>query len=366
MKTGLAIVGAGAVIQGRHLPALSRSPNLEVRVVYDPDPRASERVARAAGARVARSIQEAVTAPDVQAVTVASPTACHREAVEAAADAGKHVLCEKPIATTLRDARAMINAAARAGVVLQVGFHHRFTSEFRLVRRLLEAGVIGRVHAFQGLISEPLGLVPGGDNYRLDPRLSGGLTLNDFGQHRIDQIRGLLGDFSEVAAQFGNVDRSHGLDDNVALLVRTISGALGALSFHRFSQGAASPTMLIGEKGVLCFSAYVTNPFHAAPVAVFSREPLPEEVRAYSRPADWWSPPQPGWTALWPPVEDPYFLEYEAFQAALRDGRPPVASGEEGYRALEIALAAYHAWNSRRPVTLPLDPEKQISLPANL
>jgi predicted dehydrogenase len=362
-QIGLAIIGAGAVVQGRHLPALATLPEAAVRTVYDPDQAAAGAVAQATGARVAASLADAVADSSVQAVLIASPNALHREAVEGAAAAGRHVLCEKPIATTLADARAMIDAAARAGVVLQIGFHHRFTSEFRLVRRLLEADVIGRLHAFQASISEQLSVLPPGANYRLDPHLGGGLTLIDVGSHRLDQLRALVGDFDEVAAQFANVNPSHGLDDNVALLVKTTAGALGTIAFERFSHGALSPTTLVGERGVLCFNAYVTNPFHAAPVAVYTESPLPEDVRAYTRPADWWNPPATGWTALWPPIENPYAAELRAFFDAIRDHGPPAVTGDDGYRCLEIVLAACKAWRDGRTVRLPLDPQGEILVP---
>lgn len=364
MKIGLAFLGAGAVVVERHLPAVLAFPEAQVQAVYDPDRTAAERVAAAAGgARVAASVEEAVQNPGVGVVTVASPNIFHRAGVEAAAAAGKHVLCEKPIATTLRDARAMLEAAARAGVTLQIGFHHRFSSEFRVARRLVDAGVIGRVRGFQAMISEPLSLIPGGaGNYRMRPELSGGLSLIDFGSHRIDQLRALAGEAASVEARLGCVG-SHGLDDNVTLLFEMRDGTLGTLNLHRFSRGAVSPTYLIGEKGIVCFSAYVANPFHAAPVAVFSDERLPFDVRPYTRGPDWWNPPQPGWTALWPPVENTFVNQYAAFFEAIRSGAPPVASGEDGYRGLEIILAAYKAFATGRPVRLPLDPQEDIPIP---
>lgn len=363
MKIGLAIVGAGHVIQGRHVPALMTIPEARLCTVYDPDTRAAERVAAAAGARVAATLDDAVGDPEVQAVTVASPNLFHRAGVEAAAAAGKHVLCEKPIATNLRDARVILQAAEKAGIVLQIGFHHRFTGEFQVASRLLEAGVIGTVHAFQASISEPLSVIPGGRaNYRLQTELSGGLTLIDFGSHRIDQLRALLGEVDQVTAEFSCVG-DHGLDDNMALLIRTRAGALGSLGFHRFSQGAHSPTTLLGAKGILCFNAWLVNPFHAVPVAVFTEEPLPADVLPFSRPVDWWSPPPRGWTALWPPGDTPYAEEYRAFFAAIRDGSPPPVTGEDGYRALEIVMGAYKSFATRRAVTLPLDPEEDIPAP---
>jgi len=362
-KLGLAMVGAGSVVEHRHVPAIATLDGIEVRTVYDPDRRAAERVAAAAGARVAASVEEAIHAEGVDAVTVASPNVHHRAGVEAAAAAGKHVFCEKPIATSLRDARAVVEAARRAGVVLQVGFHHRFMSEHRTARRLLEAGVIGEVRAFQATMSEPLDVIPGGaGNYRLKPEQSGGLTLIDFGSHRIDQLRALLGDAARVEARFASVAGGHGLDDNITLQVEMRSGALGTLGFHRFSRGAVSTTMLVGTKGMLCFNSWVVNPFHAAPVAVFTEEPLPADVLTYTRPVDWWRPPQPGWTALWPPAANPYAEEYGAFLAAVGGGAPPV-TGEDGYRALEIVIAAYKSFHSGRAADLPLDAEEDVPVP---
>ncbi len=363
MKIGLAILGAGSVVQGRHLPAIHTIPELEVRAVYDPDKTAAEQAATAAGARVALSPEEAVRAAGVDAVLVASPNVFHRAGVEAAAGAGKHIFCEKPIATNLRDARAILDATARAGLVLQLGFHHRFMSEFRLARRLLDAGLIGEVRAFQTMMSEPLSVIPGGAaNYRLRKELSGGLTLIDFGSHRIDQMRALLGDVAEVSAAMDAVG-SHGLDDNVTVTIRTRAGAIGAMSFHRFSGGAVSPATLLGTRGTLCFNSWVTNPFHAAPVVVFAEEPLPDDVLAFTRPRDWWSAPQPGWTALWPPFENPYAAEWRAFVAAIAEGSPPPVTGEDGYKALEIVLAAYKAFRERRAIPLPLEASEEIPLP---
>ncbi|SRR5579884_154103 len=362
-QIGLAIVGCGAVVTGRHLPALATIPGAQVCSVYDPDREAARRVAAATGAKIATALEEAVGSKDVQAVVIASPNAFHRQGVEAAADAGKHVLCEKPIATNLRDAQAALEAARRAGVVLQVGFHHRFTSEFRLVRRLLQAGAIGAVHSFQATMSEPLDVIPGGSaNYRLDPKLSGGLTLIDFGSHRIDQLRVLAGDAREISAYFTSAG-GHGLDDNVVLLVAAQSGAVGSLSFHRFSRGALAPATLIGTKGVVCFNAYVANPFHAAPVAVFTEEPLPPDVAAFTRPQDWWSPPRSGWMELWPPAVNPFIEEYKAFLGAVRGDPISAATGEDGYKALEVVIAAYKAHHTRRAVALPLDPQENVPLP---
>jgi predicted dehydrogenase len=107
----------------------------------------------------------------------------------------------------------------------------------------------------------------------------------------------------------------------------------------------------------------VTNPFHAAPVAVFTESPLPEDVRAYTRPTDWWNLPASGWTALWPPVENPYAAEWQSFFDSVHHRRPPAVTGDDGYRCLEIVLAARKAWRDGCAVRLPLDPAEEIPVP---
>jgi predicted dehydrogenase len=108
------------------------------------------------------------------------------------------------------------------------------------------------------------------------------------------------------------------------------------------------------------------NPFQSTPVAVFTEQPtdsLPEDLLQLSRPEGWWGEWRPGWMSFWPPRRDTFQAQYESFFASIREGEPAAVTGEDGYRALEIVLAAYLSLQERRPVRLPLDPQALVPPP---
>lgn len=366
---GVAFIGAGAVVEHRHLPGLALSGRGAPRAIFDPaGQRARELAERFHIPLVAKSLEAAVTAPGVDAVVIASPNAYHRDAAECAAAHGKHIFCEKPISVNLKDAGAMWRAANDAGVVLFLGFHHRFSAEHKLVRRIMEAGYLGDVRAFNSLIGEPMDVVPHGTaNYRFEPAAGGGLTLIDVGSHRIDQTIDLLGGVDEVYAEMASVLPTHRMDDSVLLSLRMRSGAIGTLQWHRFVRAFQSPCTLLGAKGTACFSAFAVNPYQSAPVALYlESDPadLPADLAALYRPERWWGEGRPGWIEFWPPRENTFQRQYEAYFDAIDGSQPPPVGGEDGYRALEVVMAAYLSLRERRPVKLPVDPELQIDPPA--
>ena len=205
-KYGIAVIGAGMVVDERHLPGLAKTGVAEPRSVFDPH---KERAAALAakfeiGVNASR-LEEAIDRDDVDAVLIASPNKYHRVAAECAFAAGKHVFCEKPIATTLADSRAICDAAENSGKLLHLGFHHRFNAEHVCVKRLIDEGILGEVRAFHSVVSEPIEVVPHGtDNYRFNLDAGGGLPLVDVGSHRIDQARALLGEVAEDRAGGGS------------------------------------------------------------------------------------------------------------------------------------------------------------------
>ncbi len=358
---GVALLGAGAVVGERHLPGLLKTGRATAISVFDPDQqRARELAARFEIPHVCESAEEAIAAPSGEIALVASPNSFHRVQTELALAAGKHVLCEKPIALTLADARAMDEAARRADRLLFVGFHHRFSSEHRCVRSLLDAGVIGDVRGFHSVISEPIDVIPGGTaNYRFSPEQGGGLTLIDMGSHRVDQLRALLGEVDEVYARMTSELPTHDLDDNVALSWRLRSGAIGSLGFQRFSKTFFSPCTLTGDKGLLAFCAIVRNPYQSAPVAVWvgdaPEKVLPAAVLPWMRPDGWWGESRPGWVELWPPRTDTFEAQWNSLLDSISQGTPAEVDAQDGYRALEIVLAAYVSAARGAPVSLPLD-----------
>ena len=356
---GIAILGAGAVTTERHLPALGAVGGRAVSV-FDPDAAKAARAAEEFGIRhVAGSAEEAVGNDEARSVLVASPNSFHREQAELALEAGCHVLCEKPIALSLADALAIERAAQDAGRVLQVGFHHRHSAEHLCTKRLLDLGVLGDVRAYSGIISEPIDVIPDGTaNYRFDIRQGGGFTLIDVGQHRIDQIRDLLGDVAAVSCEMASVSEEHRRDDSVVLSLRMESGAIGSLSWHRFSRGFTSPLLLYGTKGTLGCSAFIAAPFQSAPVSVYLEgapaKALPADILSWTRPSRWWGDIEPGWVDIWPPRNRTFEEQFRSFFRAIGSGAAPTATAQDGYKAVEVVQAAYRSFAERRSVELPV------------
>lgn len=365
---GLAVLGAGAVVTARHLPALAAAGGRAISI-FDPRAEAARKAAEDFDiALTASSMEEAVRADGVEAVLVASPNVFHREQIECALDAGRHVLCEKPVALKLADAQAVKRAAAHCGRILQIGFHHRFSAEHDCAGTLLAAGLLGRVHAFNGVIGEPFEVIPGGlANYRFNAAQGGGFTLIDVGQHRIDETLALLGGVAEVYVEMASVMAAHGMDDSAVLLLKMASGAVGSLSWHRFSRAFVSPSMWFGSKAVLCASAFIAAPFQSAPLSIFLEDDpaqaLPPEILSWTRPARWWGDLEPGWIDIWPPRRNTFEEQWRNFFGAVRGENPPAADGEDGYKALEVVQAAYLSFAERRPVKLPLPPDAHLPPP---
>ncbi|MEZ5362104.1 MAG: Gfo/Idh/MocA family oxidoreductase [Bryobacterales bacterium] len=292
------------------------------------------------------------------------PNLFHREQMEAALTAGKHVLCEKPVALTLTDAAAMRDAAERAGLVVQIGFHHRFSAEHAAIERLLAADVLGKVEAFHSIICEPIDAVPGGTaNYRFDPARGGGLTLVDMGSHRIDQMRALLGEVDEVHCRMGSVLDTHQMDDSIVLSLRMRSGAIGTLGFHRFSRGFFSPCTLAGTDAVANFSGMVVNPYQSAPRLGVPRAGAREDPSAGCARLDSPGPlvgGEPSWMGRARlPRRDTFEGQWNALFDAIEQQRAASPNAEDGYRAsksckqpiVRTVIASRFACRSTHPST---------------
>lgn len=143
-RVGFGVIGAGIVGGGWHADVYARHPRARLVGVCDLDAERADRVARKYGAPLATTDYRSLLArPDIVAVSIATPDFAHREIAVAAAEAGKHLLVEKPLATTSADAEAIVAAARRAGVLLMVDFHNRVNPAFLQAQRALQQGQIG-------------------------------------------------------------------------------------------------------------------------------------------------------------------------------------------------------------------------------
>lgn len=234
LRWGLA--GCGWAARDFIAPALVESSNGELAALLDPDPGALAMFRGIAPDARPFTDAEEFFASDLDAVYVATPNHLHRPLVEAAAAAGKHVLCEKPMALTVGDAEAMVAACSGAGVAYATAFDQRFHAAHRRLRGLIAEGALGEVCSARIQYAcwlpprwQPEDYPREHDNWRVDPLRAGSGALFDLAPHGLDLLQYLLGDeIEEVCALGQRRVFDYPVEDGAALLVRFLSGAIAA------------------------------------------------------------------------------------------------------------------------------------------
>ncbi|ASP23556.1 1,5-anhydro-D-fructose reductase (plasmid) [Antarctobacter heliothermus] len=236
----IALIGCGIITRSAHQPALTALGG-RVRLVatVDTDPEAARHAAEPFGARVT-DIEGALADPAVEAVLIATPESCHAEQVIAAAKAGKHVMCEKPIAPTLEEADDMIAACDAAGIVFMVAHSRRFTRRYMDVAADLSSGRIGQVRLVRENERRPQGFGPGGvqtfrpGHWTGDPKQTLGIALLA-GIHEADIINWFASarPVTVVARHAVTTPGNQGVPDFLSFAVRFDNGAIGTSEIGR-------------------------------------------------------------------------------------------------------------------------------------
>ena len=228
---GWGIVGFGWVAQDYVAPAIAAASG-RLAAVCDPDP-AAQAAALRLGARATADVADLARDDAVEAVYVATPNHLHRAGVEAAAAAGKPVLCEKPMAATLGDADAMAAAVRRAGILYGTAFDQRHHPAHEAVRDAVAAGAVGRVTAIRIAYACWVGAdwaEAGRENWRVDAGKAGGGAVMDLAPHGLDLVEFLLGEpVVALKALMQSRVQDYAVDDGGMLVGRTGSGVLASL-----------------------------------------------------------------------------------------------------------------------------------------
>jgi predicted dehydrogenase len=336
---GVAVVGAAGIAARGHLIGYGQTPGAVVRVVCDTAAEKLPAVAEEFGVtRTTTDPEAAVAADDVQLVSVCTPDHLHTGAVLGALRAGKHVLVEKPMCTSVEDARAIVAAARETGQVVMVGMIHRFTPLWRRVREVYHAGEIGEAFFVEGeYISHmapyygPTGRTP----WRSDPRNPQNILLGG-GVHPMDQLRAAVRSPVVEVHAYANRLAASGLpaDDTYILHLRFENGCLGKLFVTAGCRGHA-PTggalSIYGTRGTLWGGR------------LYREGQPPRDLREGldDPPVDPRSPYGMHWE--W---ETRHFLE------CVRDGRPPVVDALDGARTVAALVAGSESAARGEPVTV--------------
>jgi len=272
--------------------------------------------------------------PDVDVVDICSPTHLHYEMALKAAAAGKHIICEKPLARTTRQAREIVMACQKAGVQLLVAHVVRFFPEYALARSAVAEGQIGkpgviRLHRGSYRPKKPAG------NWFLDEVKSGGILM-DLMIHDYDYARWVAGEVESVSAR--RVTELH-IEAPVDYGLVILSHRSGALSHIAGAWAYPPPTFrthleIAGDRGLIEFDSDGTAPIQN--LILKSGNSHAPDVALPSSPVS----------------ESPYTTQIKEFYAALAEGKPARVSAADGLAAVQIADAALESAHSGRPVRL--------------
>ena len=298
--------------------------------------RDAERAARFCAPYAAQpyaDVQQFLADPQLDAVFIATPNDRHMADVLACAAAGKHVLCDKPLALNAMDAQRMIDACRAAGVKLGVGYQMRFSPVHREMARRAAAGELGRIAYahIQACFRYPF---PPSEWRRHLATAGGGWATADLGTHLVDLLLWLLGPVSEVQAQMDNGAYGYETEDICSAVLRFERGTLATLTCATAVTAPRSEVALYGEHGCVVGENTIG-------IGTWGRLLAGDAGALVEHP-------------LQQPAESPYQLELAAFSEALRTNAQPPVPGEAGLAAARVLDAMRQS--AREGRRLSLDP----------
>ncbi|HDI72713.1 MAG TPA: Gfo/Idh/MocA family oxidoreductase [Candidatus Altiarchaeales archaeon] len=378
-KIGIGVIGCGSIAELAHFPSIKRAKNVELIAVCDTNEEIAKRAKEKWGAKAWYTDYEKMLKErdDLKAVVIASPPKFHCEQGIACAEKGLHLLIEKPLAVTNKEAWDIVNTAKENKVKLMVGCDRRFWPQNQWAKNLIEEGVIGKVMMGRATMHEHVKFYQENiafTDFRLHPEIAGGSAVSDTGAHAIDLLIWLIG--SPVKRVIGIADRRvlderrwGKCDDTAVIMMEHENGALGYVSCNRFSPVVSQFTEVYGDEGTIFTSSDAQNPYQTAPLAVYTTkdyeyEDLPEIIRKYRWPQIFWAedlithPVSKRWVSIYPPREpNNYFYLCQHFIDCIVNDKEPLTKGEDGAQAVEVMCAVFKSMETKGWVDLPLEEE---------
>lgn len=258
----IGIIGCGKVAQIRHIPEGLANPKATIAGYYDYNESRAQEIAAKYGGKVYKRYEDMLKDPQIDAVCVLTPNNTHAKISIAALRAGKHVLCEKPMATTIEDCESMVLASKESGKSLMIGLNQRFARAHEVAKQLLEENAIGRIIAFRTTFGHS-----GADNWSVDGRNSWFFNkesalfgvLGDLGIHKTDLIHYLTGQhIVRVIANTGTLDKKNDqglpipVEDNAICVFTLSDGIIGTMTASWTFYGKEdNSTVFYGTNGIM-------------------------------------------------------------------------------------------------------------------
>ncbi|MGI8995332.1 MAG: Gfo/Idh/MocA family protein [Pyrinomonadaceae bacterium] len=341
-KLRIGLIGCGRIAQLVHLPLLTRLPDIELAAVAEPDVARRQQASRHAPRATAyATYEELLDNASVEAVLISSPPAFHAEAAIAALRAGKHVYLEKPLATNLREGRALLDIWRRTKLVGMIGFNYRFNPMHATARRYIAEQRLGALIGARSVFSAAARTLPEWKQRRD----SGGGVLLDLASHHIDLVRFFFGqEIGQVSAQVRSQRSEH---DSATLELRLADG-LPVQSFFTMSALDEDRFEFYGTAGKLTVDRLLSRTIEVTDAARRMIE-LKRLQSAFASLLH--NPPLAG--KLNKRNSEPSFQRAVVqFVAAVRHQQPASPDFEDGYRSLAVVAAAEESARTGRAVSV--------------
>jgi UDP-N-acetylglucosamine 3-dehydrogenase len=339
MPVSYGIIGCGAIAQRRHIPECVANPRSRLAALSDPMADRVAELSRKYGATAFTDYKEMLARTDIDAVVIAGPNALHAQQTIDALNSGKHVLCEKPMATTREDARAMMAAAEKNRKYLMIGLNQRLMPPHVKAKEILQSGRLGKVLSFRTAFKHP-----GPEGWSVDAGKSWFFkkaqafmgVAGDLGVHKADLMRWLLGqEFVEVGGYVTTLDKRDAegnlvdLDDNAYLTLKTDGGVIGSMILSWTNYGIEENyTVLYCQKGVLALGV---DPTYGVIASYANGDRELHKVGEMSTN-----------------LKQVASGIIDSFTQCIESNTPPEIDGMEGYRSLDVILTAMEAGHQGR------------------
>jgi predicted dehydrogenase len=338
------IIGSGGIARRRTIPeGIIKSEKAELIAVYDVNPEVNTAVAQLYNATAAKSLTEFFES-EIEAIYIASPVNVHFDQVIRCAQNKKHILCEKPLGMTVKEAEKMISVCKKEGVLLGTGFMMRFQTQHREALKLIQKGKLGE--PVYGRAQLSCWYPPLENAWRQDPKKGGGGALIDMGSHCIDLLEMFYGNIKSVSCFINNSVHSYKSEDSAVVLLSFENGAMATVDTYFCIPDNSSKNLLelYGSKG----SIIARGTIGQGPAG---------EMTAYL------DDDQSGYDAgqsrnivdgilINPEPVNTYFAEIEEFNSAILEKREPMNSAEIGLRNQKVISSCYKSARTGKAINI--------------
>jgi predicted dehydrogenase len=347
-KVGIGILSHAHGHANTYCRVMQGFDDVELIASWDDNLERGQQAAKSFGTEYRAKADDVIKDPRINAVIVSTETNRHAEFVERAAAAGKHILCQKPMATTLDDCDRIIAAVAKHGVKFSMAFQMRHDPVNLKIKELVDQGAVGKIavvrrrHAINVLLNPSF--VNGHTRWHLDPVANVGMFFDD-ATHAADWFYWMLGQPYTVTAQVDRIVTDFGTDDNGVAVYRFQNGEIGILLNSSTTVAAVSTTEIYGDQGT------IVQDYGDAPATSAPRAPGVAPLRLIRRGDKQWTEfhlPIPASQGERIAAIPRPFIDY------VRGLTDCTISAEDGRKSVEMVLAAYQSSSQGRQIDLPL------------